>query len=56
MSKPEPRKTSSRGTSLERSMEQVLSATRSLPSNGEVLIDDPADDEDRILLGAILNA
>jgi hypothetical protein len=56
MSKPDPRKTSTRGTSLERSKEEVLRAARPLPPDDEVLIDDLAEDEDRIFLDAVLNA
>jgi hypothetical protein len=47
---------SSKGTSLERTRNEVLEAARPLPSDVDVLMSDLAEDEDRMFLSAILSA
>lgn len=43
------------GETLERSREEVLSAARPLPLDGEMVIEELSDDEDRLFLAAILD-
>ena len=56
MSEPEVHKSASKGTTLERNRNDVLDAARLLPPDADVLIDDLAEDEDRLFLAAILEA
>jgi hypothetical protein len=56
MSEPEAGRPASRGASLERSREEVLTAARPLPPHEEMLIEDPTDEEDRIFVEAIFDA
>jgi hypothetical protein len=44
------------GPILERDRDDVLNAARPLPPDGDALIDDLGEDEDRIFQEAILNA
>lgn len=55
MSDPEAHVPASRGTTLERSKEDVLDAARPLPPDDDVVIEDLSDEEDRLFLAAILN-
>ena len=56
MSEPEPREPAPKGTSLERSKEQVLAAARPLPPHEEMVIEGLTDEEERIFVEAIFNA
>lgn len=56
MSEADARAASSTGTTLERSRNEVLTAARPLPPDADVLMDDLAEDEDRLFLSAILSA
>jgi hypothetical protein len=47
---------SSKGTTLERSRNEVLQVARPLPPDEDVLMTDLAEDEDRMFLSAILSA
>lgn len=49
-------KRGSRGTTLERSREQIVAAARPPPPDEEALIEDLTDDEARVFLAAILGA
>jgi hypothetical protein len=44
------------GATLERSKQELLQAARPLPSEGDVIMDDLTEDEDRLFLAAILDA
>lgn len=44
------------GVTLERSKQELLQAARPLPSEGDVIMDDLTEDEDRLFLAAILDA
>ena len=56
MSEADAHGTGSGGTTLERGREEVLNAARPLPPDGDVVIDDLTEDEDRLFLAAILEA
>lgn len=56
MSEPQADERRSRGTTLERSREEVLAAGKPLPADEEAVIEDLSDDESRIFLAAILDA
>jgi hypothetical protein len=56
MSEPELHGSASKGTTLERDRDDVLDAAQPLPPDADVLIDDLTEDEDRVFLGAILEA
>lgn len=56
MSEPEARDAASKGASLERRREEVLTAARALPPHEDMLIEDLTDEEERIFVEAILNA
>ena len=49
-------RTGSKGTTLERTRNEVLEAARPLPPDDDVLIDDLTEDEDRLFLAAVLEA
>jgi hypothetical protein len=55
MSELEAHKPASYGRTLERSREEVLSAAQPLPLDGEMVIEDLGDDEDRLFLAVILD-
>lgn len=56
MSEPQADKQRSRGTTLERSREDILAAAKPLPADEDALIDDLTEDEARTFLAAILEA
>jgi hypothetical protein len=56
MSEPHAREPASRGTSRERSREEVLAAARPLPPHEDMVIEDLTDEEERIFVEAILDA
>ena len=56
MSEPAARQPAPRGTSLERSREEVLTAARPLPSNEDALIEGLTDEEERVFIEAIFDA
>ena len=56
MSEPDSRRSVSRGSSRERSREDVLAAARPLPPDEDVLIDDLTEDEDHLFITAVLDA
>ncbi len=56
MSDPGAHAPASRGTSLERSREDVLGAARPLPPDEDVVIEELSDEEDRLFLAAILDS
>jgi hypothetical protein len=43
------------GRTLERSREEVLSAARPLPLDGEMVIEELSDEEDRLFLAVVLD-
>ena len=56
MSELEVHGSASKGTTLERGRSDVLDSARPLPPDGDVVIDDLTEDEDRLFLAAILEA
>ncbi len=57
MSEPEVHRSAATGTTtLERDKNDVLDAARPLPPDQDVVIDDLAEDEDRLFLAAIHSA
>ena len=56
MSEPHTRESASKGTSLERSKEEVLASARALPPHEDMVIEDLTDEEERIFVEAILDA
>ena len=56
MPEPEVHRSASKGTTLERGRSDVLDSARPLPPDGDVVIDDLTEDEDRLFLAAILEA
>jgi hypothetical protein len=55
MSELEGHEATSYGGTLERSREEVLATARPLPLNGEMVIEELSDDEDRLFLTIILD-
>jgi hypothetical protein len=55
MSEPGAPEPAARGSSLERSKEEVLAVARPLPSHEDMVIKDLSDEEERIFIAAILD-
>jgi hypothetical protein len=55
MSELEAHESASYGGTLERSRKEVLDAARPLPLDGEMVIEELSDDEERLFLAAILD-
>jgi hypothetical protein len=56
MSEQEARRPDPRGSSRERSRDDVLAAAQPLPPDEDVLIGDLTEDEDRLFIAAVLDA